>query len=74
MSVLERRMLILCGFVNVSSEFCTIVRKIYIYTAEEAKKLSPKIKLPLTEVQSDKLLSDAAVITEEQSSTVGSGY
>ncbi|KAL7157453.1 hypothetical protein ABFS83_02G078400 [Erythranthe nasuta] len=55
-------------------EFCTMVKKIYIYTAEEAKKLSPKIKLPISEVQSGKLNSDAAVITEEQSSTVGSGY
>ncbi|KAK6139537.1 hypothetical protein DH2020_026720 [Rehmannia glutinosa] len=55
-------------------EFCTMVKKIYIYTAEEAKRLSPKIKLPMAEVKSGKLNSDAAVITEEQSSTVGSGY
>ncbi|KAI3448378.1 hypothetical protein Pfo_005043 [Paulownia fortunei] len=53
-------------------EFCTMVRKIYIYTTEEAKRLSPKIKLPLAEVKSGKLLSDAAMETEEQSSTVGS--
>ncbi|GFP80454.1 auxin response factor 1 [Phtheirospermum japonicum] len=52
-------------------EFCTMVKKIYIYTTEEAKRLSPKIKLPLTEVISGKLQSDGAVITEEQSSTVG---
>ncbi|KAL6552278.1 Arf GTPase arf1 [Orobanche hederae] len=55
-------------------EFCTMVKKIYIYTTEEAKRLSPRIKLPLTEIRSSKLNSAAAVITEEQSSTVGSGY
>ncbi|KAL3620768.1 Arf GTPase arf1 [Castilleja foliolosa] len=55
-------------------EFCTMVKKIYIYTTEEAKRLSPKIKLPLAEVKSGNLHSDGAVITEEQSSTVGSGY
>ncbi|KAG6406359.1 hypothetical protein SASPL_133959 [Salvia splendens] len=47
---------------------------IYIYSTEEAKRLSPKIKLPLAEVKSEKLLSDGAAGTEEQSSTVGSGY
>ncbi|KAL6494461.1 Arf GTPase arf1 [Orobanche gracilis] len=56
-------------------EFCTMVKKIYIYTTEEAKRLSPKIELPRTEIRSSKLNSAAAaVITEEQSSTVGSGY
>ncbi|XP_047980105.1 auxin response factor 1-like isoform X1 [Salvia hispanica] len=55
-------------------EFCTMVKKIYIYSTEEAKRLSPKIKLPLAEVKSEKLLSDGAAGTEEQSSTVGSGY
>ncbi|KAL0357237.1 UNVERIFIED_CONTAM: Auxin response factor 1 [Sesamum calycinum] len=55
-------------------EFCTMVKKIYIYTTEEAKMLSPKIKLPVAEVKSGKLLSEAAVGTEELSSTVGSGY
>ncbi|KZV27284.1 auxin response factor 1-like [Dorcoceras hygrometricum] len=54
-------------------EFFTMVKKIYIYTAEEAKKLSPKIKLSLNEVKSIKRLSDAAIGAEEQSSTVGSG-
>ncbi|XP_064968008.1 auxin response factor 7 isoform X2 [Musa acuminata AAA Group] len=29
------------------NEFCSIVRKIHIYTSEEAKRLSPKIKLPV---------------------------
>ncbi|XP_068651681.1 auxin response factor 1-like isoform X1 [Aristolochia californica] len=28
-------------------EFCNMVRKIYIYTRDEAKRLSPKTKLPL---------------------------
>ncbi|XP_008795277.2 auxin response factor 7-like isoform X2 [Phoenix dactylifera] len=28
-------------------EFCSMVRKIYIYTYEEAKRLSPKAKLPV---------------------------
>ncbi|XP_072950604.1 auxin response factor 7-like [Typha angustifolia] len=27
-------------------EFCNMVKKIYIYTCEEAKRLSPKVKLP----------------------------
>ncbi|XP_073065898.1 auxin response factor 1-like isoform X3 [Primulina eburnea] len=54
-------------------EFCMMVKKIYIYTAEEAKKLSPKIKLSLNEVKSSKLLSEADIGAEEQSSTVGSG-
>ncbi|KAK4424450.1 Auxin response factor 1 [Sesamum alatum] len=53
-------------------EFCTMAKKIYIYTTEEAKALSPKIKLPLAESKSSKLLSDAATGTEEQSAIVGS--
>ncbi|KAL6560652.1 Arf GTPase arf1 [Orobanche gracilis] len=48
-------------------EFCSMVKKIYIYTSDEAKKLSPKLKLPIHEVKSGKLLSE----TEEQSSTMG---
>ncbi|GER38947.1 auxin response factor [Striga asiatica] len=56
-------------------EFCTMVKKIYIYTTEEAKRLAPKIKFPLPDVKSSKLSSDAAAaVTEEQSSTVGSDY
>ncbi|RWW64045.1 hypothetical protein BHE74_00028742 [Ensete ventricosum] len=27
-------------------EFCSVVRKIYIYTCEEAKRLTPRVKLP----------------------------
>ncbi|KAL0412799.1 UNVERIFIED_CONTAM: hypothetical protein Sradi_1481600 [Sesamum radiatum] len=49
-----------------------MVKKIYIYTTEEAKALSPKIKLPLAESKSSKVLSDAATGTEEQSAIVGS--
>lgn len=52
-----------------------MVRKIFIYTAEEVKKLSPKIKLQAMEdVKPGKLDSDVAVIgTDDQSSVVGSG-
>lgn len=55
-------------------EFCSMVRKIYIYTSEEAKRLSPKTKLPVGEVKQSKPVLDAGVGTEEQSSTLGSGY
>ncbi|CAA0840032.1 Auxin response factor 1 [Striga hermonthica] len=55
-------------------EFCNMVKKIYIYTTEEAKRLAPKIKFPLPDDKSTKLNSDAAAVTEEQSSTVGSDY
>ncbi|KAL6501318.1 Arf GTPase arf1 [Orobanche hederae] len=52
-------------------EFCSMVKKIYIYTTDEAKRLSPKLKLPIDEIKFGKLLSGAAIETEEQSSTVG---
>jgi len=56
------------------SEFCSIVRKIFIYTAEEVKKLSPKIGLPINEeVKPSKMDSEAVVNPEDQSSIVGSG-
>lgn len=56
------------------SEFCSIVRKIFIYTAEEVKKLSPKIGLPISEeVKPSKMDSEAIVNPEDQSSIVGSG-
>uniref|UniRef100_M1BUW1 Auxin response factor 1 n=2 Tax=Solanum TaxID=4107 RepID=M1BUW1_SOLTU len=45
------------------SEFCSMVRKIYVYTAEEAKKLSPKIKLPVDDV---KPVSDAGIVSNEE--------
>ncbi|XP_027332002.1 auxin response factor 1-like isoform X2 [Abrus precatorius] len=55
-------------------EFCTVVRKIFIYTSEEVKKLSPKIGLPINEkVKPGKLDSEAIVNPEDQSSTVGPG-
>ncbi|KAK6915839.1 AUX/IAA domain [Dillenia turbinata] len=54
-------------------EFCSMVRKIFIYTVEEAKRLAPKIKLPITEeAKPGKPDSDVAVGTEDQSSVVGS--
>ncbi|XP_059653663.1 auxin response factor 1-like [Cornus florida] len=57
-------------------EFCSMARKIFIYTNEEAKRLSPKIKLPVTEEvrPSNPATTDAAVGTEEQSSIVESGH
>lgn len=51
-----------------------MVRKIYIYTSEEAKRLSPKTKLPVGEVKPTKPVLDAGTGTEEQSSTVGSRF
>ncbi|MCD7464591.1 hypothetical protein HAX54_053051, partial [Datura stramonium] len=47
-------------------EFCSMVRKIFVYTAEEAKRLSPKIKLPVDEVKPGKLVSDATISNEEK--------
>ncbi|XP_020220288.1 auxin response factor 1 [Cajanus cajan] len=53
-------------------EFCSIVRKIFIYTAEEVKKLSPKIGIPINEeVKPSKMDSEAVVNPEDQSSIVG---
>ncbi|XP_034701635.1 auxin response factor 1-like isoform X1 [Vitis riparia] len=56
-------------------EFCSMVRKIFIYTAEEVKRLSPKIKLPaMEEIKPGKLDSDVAMAgTDDQSSVVGPG-
>ncbi|KAB1208620.1 Auxin response factor 1 [Morella rubra] len=57
------------------SEFCSMVRKIFIYTTEEAKRLSPKAKLPVpTEAKPGKLDTEVAVNTEDQSSIVGHGF
>ncbi|KAK3018481.1 hypothetical protein RJ639_003566, partial [Escallonia herrerae] len=56
-------------------EFCSMVRKIFIYTTEEAKKLSPKKKFPdIDEVRPTKSVLNPDVSTEEQSSNVGSGF
>ncbi|KAM7474523.1 hypothetical protein LguiB_021766 [Lonicera macranthoides] len=55
-------------------EFCSMVRKIFIYTTEEAKNLSPKIKLVLDdETRPPKPVPNADISTEEQSSNLGSG-
>lgn len=55
-------------------EFCSMVRKIFIYSTEEAKRLSPKIKLSENdEIIQGKPAGNADVSTEEQSSNVGSG-
>ncbi|OAY39602.1 auxin response factor 1 isoform X2 [Manihot esculenta] len=57
-------------------EFCSMVRKIFIYTSEEVKRLSPKIKLPVNEeIKATKADGDpdAAVNMEDQSSVVGPG-
>ncbi|XP_059446026.1 auxin response factor 1 [Corylus avellana] len=55
-------------------EFCSMVRKIFIYTTEEVKKLSPKIKLPVpAEAKPGMLDAEVAVNTEDQSSIVGPG-
>ncbi|RZB58844.1 Auxin response factor 1 isoform D [Glycine soja] len=55
-------------------EFCSIVRKIFIYTAEEVKKLSPKIGLPISEeVKPCKMDSEAVVNPGDQSSILGPG-
>ncbi|KAG6601671.1 Auxin response factor 1, partial [Cucurbita argyrosperma subsp. sororia] len=55
------------------NEFVSMVRKIFIYTTEEVKRLSPKIKLPLGgETKLSKPDSDTtANHTEDQSSIVG---
>lgn len=47
-------------------EFCSMVRKIYVYTAEEAKRLSPKIKLPVDEMKPGKSVSDGATVINEE--------
>ncbi|XP_050210701.1 auxin response factor 1 [Mercurialis annua] len=57
-------------------EFCSMVRKIFIYTSEEVKRLSPKTKLLINEeVKAPKGDSDtdATVNMEDQSSVVGPG-
>ncbi|XP_060167553.1 auxin response factor 1 [Lycium barbarum] len=47
-------------------EFCSMARKIFVYTTEEAKRLSPKIKLPVEDVKPGKPVSDATVSNEEK--------
>lgn len=56
------------------SEFCSMVRKIFIYTAEEVKKLSPKVKLPGNEeLNAGKPDVEVVVNTDDRSSIVGPG-
>ncbi|KAK4766372.1 hypothetical protein SAY87_008014 [Trapa incisa] len=56
------------------NEFCNIVRKIYIYTTEEVKKLSPKVKLPIGKVKVSKSDWETGGNTDDHSSSiVGSG-
>ncbi|XP_061978416.1 auxin response factor 1-like [Populus nigra] len=56
------------------NEFCGMVKKIFIYTSEEVKRLSPKIKLLAEEeVKGIGDNADAAVNTEDRSSTIGPG-
>ncbi|GAB2278214.1 Arf GTPase arf1 [Dionaea muscipula] len=53
-------------------EFCSMVRKIFIYTSEEVKRLSPKNKVPISEeAKPSKIDSEVATGSEDQSSTVG---
>lgn len=55
-------------------EFCNMVRKICIYTTEEAKRLTPKIKPTVgEETRPVKTAADSDTGTEEQSSNIGSG-
>ncbi|XP_022716380.1 auxin response factor 1-like [Durio zibethinus] len=56
------------------NEFCCMVRKIFIYTSEEVKKLSPKIKLPVNdEIKPANPGVDTVVNPEDRSSVVGPG-
>lgn len=51
-----------------------MVRKIFIYTAEEVKKLSPKVKLPGNEeLHAGKPDVEVVINTDDRSSIVGPG-
>jgi auxin response factor len=55
-------------------EFCSMVRKIIIYTTEEVKNLTPKIKFVVDdETRALKPVLNTDISTEEQSSNIGSG-
>ncbi|GLT90698.1 hypothetical protein SLE2022_086190 [Rubroshorea leprosula] len=55
-------------------EFCSMVRKIFIYAPEEAKKLSPKVQLVVNdEMKLTKHDTDTAVNSEDRLSVVGPG-
>ncbi|CAN0909965.1 Auxin response factor 1 [Linum grandiflorum] len=62
-------------------EFCSMVRKIFIYTSEEVKKMSAKVKLPIRQdmktasgcdADVDGSAAAAAANMEDQSSIIGS--
>ncbi|KAL9253369.1 Auxin response factor 7-like protein [Drosera capensis] len=57
---------------KLESEFCSMVRKIFIYTSEEVKNLSPKTKLPVVpeEAKLCKVDSELATGSDDQSSAV----
>ncbi|KAD5317939.1 hypothetical protein R6Q59_033268 [Mikania micrantha] len=55
------------------NEFCNMARKIFIYTTEEAKRLTPKTIPESNELMQGKLLLNTLVITEEQSSSNDGG-
>lgn len=56
-------------------EFCSIVRKIFIYSTDEVKRLSPKIRLPVEqEVKPCKPDFEGLVGFEDQSSSVGPSF
>lgn len=52
-------------------EFCGMVRKIFIYTSEEVKHLSPKNKLVVEDGKPSNVDADMPAASEEQSSAVG---
>jgi auxin response factor len=55
-------------------EFCSMVRKIFMFTPDEIKRLSSKIKLMGTkEVKTAKLDTNITVNTDDRSSIVGPG-
>ena len=67
---------LMTGLLSDCSEFCSMVKKIFIYTSEEVKRLSPKIKLLADEEVKgvgNNADADAAVNTEDRSSTIGPG-
>ncbi|KAH9603873.1 hypothetical protein KSS87_013561, partial [Heliosperma pusillum] len=53
-------------------EFCSMARKIFIYTSDEVKRLSPKNKIYVAEdTKPGNVDVDMTVASEEQSSAVG---
>ncbi|XP_074275069.1 auxin response factor 1-like [Silene latifolia] len=53
-------------------EFCSMVKKIFVYTAEEVKRLSPKNKISVAQdTKPGNMDIEMTVASEEQSSAVG---